>query len=392
MQRRFYGLFVSIAKFLLFSLVLFSPMSWAAGELFEMNTSVRALGMGNAYGPIVKDSDSLFYNPAGLARVDGFNWLIFDPRVAVGKTALEQIEQIQDIQDDSGFQSAIRELYGDRAWTAAGLKSAISIPYFGAAVYDSLDVGINVHNPVYPAMDVSAVNDFGYVLGVGIPIAPILHFGVVVKRIKRIGNRRIYGPSYIGTLDPDIIVEDIKREGVGYGFDLGANLVLPLPLIDVVASAVWKDVGQTKFETGSESALAPPPQDQEMSVGLGVNIDAPLISITPAVEFKHLNREDIQLPKKVHMGVEVGLPLLDLRAGIHQGYYTLGVGVNLGLLRADVATYGVELGEYPGQLEDRRYAVQLSLELGFNPSLSFIGGGSGGGGSRSPGKRLKQRR
>ncbi len=363
--------------------------AYAAGQIFEMNTSVRALGMGNAYMGVVKDADSLFYNPAGLNRVQGFNWLIVDPRA--GASGYEVFEDVKKIQDDEKFEEAVRDLYGDHVWAGVGLKSAITVPHFGAAVYNHLDASVDVNNPVYPNLDVSVMNDFGYVAGVGFPLAPFLHFGIVAKRIKRIGSRQPFGPSFVATLDPDSIKDNIKKEGTGYGFDLGGNIVVPLPMVDIVASAVWKDVGQTKFkaENGSET---PPPQEQEMALGLAVNVDAPLISITPAIDIKHLNREDIQLAKKVHLGVEIGLPLIDIRAGLYQGYHTYGAGVNLGVIRADVASYGVELGEYPGQREDRRYALQLTIELGFNPNLSFMGGGSGGGGSRSPNKRLKQRR
>jgi hypothetical protein len=90
---------------------------------------------------------------------------------------------------------------------------------------------------------------------------------------------------------------------------------------------------------------------------------------------------------------------LDIRGGFREGYYTLGAGVNLGLFRVDAATYGVELGDYPGQIEDRRYVVQFSMELGIG-NFSATGAnssGSGSSGSRSNslwggGGHLKQRR
>jgi hypothetical protein len=116
-----------------------------------------------------------------------------------------------------------------------------------------------------------------------------------------------------------------------------------------------------------------------------------LVTITPAVDFTYADRPDIQLGNKIHLGVEVALPLISIRAGINQGYYTAGAGLDLGLIRADVATYGVELGEYPGQQEDRRYVAQVTFELGFDPSR-FFGGSSGKSGSGGGRSRLKQRR
>ena len=81
----------------------------------------------------------------------------------------------------------------------------------------------------------------------------------------------------------------------------------------------------------------------------------------------------MQLGKKVNMGVEFSWPLIDVRAGFHQGYYTLGTSFDLWVMRIDAATYGVELGEFPGQLEDRRYMVQVTFEFGIDPgNFSFF--------------------
>jgi hypothetical protein len=88
--------------------------------------------------------------------------------------------------------------------------------------------------------------------------------------------------------------------------------------------------------------------------------------------------------------LEFDLPLLTLRTGYYQGYYTAGVGLDMGVLALDAATYGVELGEYPGQLEDRRYVAQMTIQIGLDGSFLSLSGASGtAGGAR---RRLKQRR
>jgi hypothetical protein len=86
------------------------------------------------------------------------------------------------------------------------------------------------------------------------------------------------------------------------------------------------------------------------------------------------------------MGLEIGLPLIDIRGGFNQGYYTMGATIDLWLLRFDLAYYGVELGEYPGQDEDRRIEAQLIIDIGFDPSLNFLDF------NKSKKKKLKQRR
>lgn len=348
-------------------------------ELFQASNSVRALGMGNAYAAVVRDADSMFYNPAGLAQIGGINWTIFD--LIVGASGVEVADKLQDLQGSGTFSDTVKGLYGERVWAAGMGKSAITFPYFGFAVYDHLDASLEVNNPVYPNMDINVINDFGYALGFGVPILPMFHVGGVIRRITRTGARAPFGPSFIASLDPDSISSNIEKEGTGYAADIGINIKVPGPVAPTL-SFVWRNVGKTKF-TAEGDAEAPPPDEDDMAIGAALAIDAGLISVTPALEVKHLNRNDEQLGKKIHLGVELGLPLVDIRAGFYQGYYTLGAGLSLGLLRVDAATYGVEMGEYPGQLEDRRYVVQLTLELGFDMGFGFLGDGDGGSGRGS---------
>lgn len=381
-------------KLILFTVVVFGlgflENAVMASPIYNVNRSVRALGMGNAYVSVVNDADSLFYNPAGLAQVGGISWTIFD--LGLGASGVQVATKLQNLQSSGGFADTVNELYGERVWLAAGGKTAITIPFLGFAVYDNLDASLDVNNPVYPTMDVQVINDLGYVMGFGAPILPILHVGGVIRRITRTGARAPFGPSYIASLDPSGITNDIEKKGVGYAADLGMNIRIPGP-VSPTLSVLWRNLGKTKF--AAEGDLGAPPSDEDdMTIGGSLGIDAGLISVTPTFEVKHLNRNDVQLGKKIHFGVELGLPLLDARAGFYQGYYTLGAGLNLGLLQLDVATYGVEMGEYPGQLEDRRYALQLTLELGFDMGFGFLGSGGGPGGSGGGGGRrgLKQRR
>lgn len=351
--------------------------------------------MGNAYLGVAGDTDSLFYNPAGLARVSGINWLIADFRFGVNGT--EVLQTVNDIQGSSTFDQTVQALYGDHVWVGAGGKTAITIPYFGFAVYDSLDASLDVNNPMYPNLDISAVNDFGYAMGVAIPILPVLHIGTVLKYIQRTGARLPFGPSYVSNLDPATIVDNAQNKGSGYSADLGMNLSIPGP-VSPVFSFVWKNAGVTTFTADSATLTAPPRDLDEMNVGAALNVDLPFFSVRPAFDFKYINRPEVQLGRKIHLGVEIGIPMIDIRAGFNEGYYTWGLGMNLGIIRVDAASYGVELGEYPGQREDRRYAIQFSLELGFDPTLGLFGGGGGSrsGGSGSSGgagaRKLKARR
>ncbi|NCN95615.1 MAG: hypothetical protein GW917_02735 [Bdellovibrionales bacterium] len=364
-----------------------------AEDILPISSSTRALGMGNAHYGLVDDMASLFYNPAGLARSRRFAVKFFGVGAGVGTDVIENVDNFQNLTDESGFASALNGLYGDKIFVNASGSAGITLPFMSAAVYNHTYVSAILNNPVYPELPLRFVNDYGYAVGLGLPIFPFIHTGLTLKRIKRTGTDKVYKASSLSSLDPEVIKSDLTQWGVGYAMDFGGNFCLDTPLLDVVLSGVWQNIGDTSFTSEGGSDI--PTEKSSMGIGAAVLIDLPLISVSPALDITHLNRSDIQLMRKINFGVEVGLPLIDLRAGFQQGYYSLGAGFGFGPLLLEAASYGVELGAYPGQIEDRRYMVELSLELGIGSS-SFGKSGSGGSSSSQKslwgGKRLKQRR
>lgn len=366
------------------------------------NSSVRALGMGDAYTALADDSSSLFYNPAGLARVRGLNWKIFS--LHAGASGIEAYNKIKDLNGSGGgdqLSDTIQKLYGDHVSSAVGGESMFTMPMLGIGVYNHTDALIKVDNPVYPALQTDVINDYGYTLGVGVPLGPFLQAGLNLRYVKRTGARLPLGASVLADLDIDKLQAQVTRWGVGYAADTGMNLILPAPFFTATLSAVWKNMGKTNYRSENAAQILPS-DDNNITLGAALKFDTPVLSIAPALDFQNLNRTDIQLARKFNFGIEIGLPLVDIRGGFREGYYTAGAGVNLGLFRVDVATYGVELGAYPGQIEDRRYVAEFTMELGIG-NFSASGSGSGPGGSSSSNGggssrsiwgsgRLKQRR
>lgn len=351
-----------------------------AAELFEINRSARALGMGNAYTSVVTNEDSLFYNPAGIARNTGFYVTLADP--AIGLNGLDSLDSYSNITADSaGFSTALNTLYDQPIWIGANAKAAIHTPFFAAAYYYNVDGSILAYNPAATNLDVNIIYDTGIAIGSGFS-AGIFQFGAVAKRIQRTGARRTFGPAAIAEVvsggDPGLLFDQFDPTGIGYALDMGFNFGFPLP-VSPNLSFVWKNIGNTKFSPDSPSLEAPPTEDQEMVLGASLIADLPLVSISPSIDIKHLMNSDVQLAKKIHMGVELDLPIIDLRVGLHQGYLSYGAGLSLGLFEIDFASWGVELGEYPGQFEDRRYMVQFAVRIGFDVGLGGFGSSSSGG-------------
>ncbi len=359
-------------------------------SLLQQNANVRALGMGNAFVALAQDTDALFYNPAGLARSTHLTWTIMDLRL--GASGYEAFTKVQDVQGSGTFADTVRELYGESVGLGVGLKTAVTMPYLGFAIFNDFDARLLPENPAFPTLNIDAINDYGAVLGLAVPILPNLHWGAAVKRVKRTGSSVPFGPSFVGSLDPAVIMDSIMNEGRGYALDTALNLILPGQFMETSFSLLWRDVGVTSFRP--KPGLTPPPrQEDEVAFGMAAHFDLPMMSITPALDLRFLNEPKTQLNKKLNFGVEVSLPLLDARAGFHQGYYALGAGLDIGFMRLDLATYGVEVGEYASQMEDRHYLLQLTFELGFEVKSTLFRGSDAPPPSHSArGRRIKQRR
>ena len=362
-----------------------------AADLGEGWTSVRALGMGNAYTAVVDDSDAMFYNPANMCQIKGINWTVFDPRAGLnGMETMESVQKLQAINDD--VPGTLNQLYGKTIWAGGGVKSALTMPCFGLGLFVNTEAGYYQQSPSNTTINLNWYFDYGIVTAGAIQLIPgVFSLGLGIKRINRTGRTSPLGVATLAGLNAETLQAELKRRGTGYAIDVASTIRIPGP-VSPAFSVVYHNLGNSQF-THEEGAGAPPTVEAELVMGGSITIDAAFITITPALDMRHVLNKKAQTGKKINAGVEIGLPLLDLRAGLHQGYYSAGVGLDLAILKFDVATYGVELGEYPGQHEDRRYMAQLTFELGFDPSLFGIGSWGGGGkGPNGERRRLKQRR
>lgn len=362
-----------------------------AAEFQESWGSARAMGMGGAFTAVASEGDALLYNPAALARVSGVYWNIMNPRLGVNGP--QALEIAQTASSGSTLADTLDGLYGKAIWLGGGAMTSFVVPNFGVAAYANGNVGLNLQNPAYPEMNINYIFDYGIALGGAIDFVPgVWSIGATVRRINRTGTNLPLGAAVLSDLDIDAIKEQLMNRGTGYGLDLGTMLTVPSPLRPTLAISI-RNFGYTAF-THDEGATAPPRSEPDITVGGSLTFDTPLFNITTAMDYRYADRSDIQVGKKINLGVEFDLPLLQLRAGLHQGYYALGTTFDMGVLSFDLATYGVELGEYPGQMEDRRYMAQMNLGIGLD--LGWFGGsggdGSGGSSGSSGRRRLKQRR
>ena len=58
---------------------------------------IRSLGMGGAYISFVRDADAVFYNPAALSKIPGFNMEVFNIGLGTNQDSFESAKDFNSI-------------------------------------------------------------------------------------------------------------------------------------------------------------------------------------------------------------------------------------------------------------------------------------------------------
>jgi hypothetical protein len=283
--------------------------STANAQLTMGYTSIRALGMGNAYTAVVDDSDAIFYNPAALAKVNGVHWTIMDPHVGVGNPA--NVSLLSKISGTQAIGPAANSLYGKNIWLGGGGKSAVWIPYFGVAAYANTEAGIYAENPAYPRVNTNYYFDYGGAVGMALPLIPsVWSTGVTVRSINRTGTVGVIGLGAVASGSTAALVDQLKSRGNGYAVDFGSVITIPGPISPTVAFT-YRDLGYTSF-SHEEGAGNPPRVEPEMIAGASLKFKVPFFSVTPSIDYRYIGKPNVATGMNLNLGLEVGLPLIDL--------------------------------------------------------------------------------
>jgi hypothetical protein len=371
-----------MVKFLfVFILAFFAGATVAsAQELFEYNQSARALGMGGVRVIDETDSTMMYWNPANLSQIAGFRWDLVN--VGVGTPSKDLIDffnnnAVSDFSSLSGY-------YGKNVSIRLNGNSTFAVPYFGLGGYGQASTSLVLHNPAYTNLNLAYFYDTAYAMGAAIPLGPTLYFGSNIKRVTRTGGSTIVGASTLANISNSSFLTNLQNtmtaKGTAWGADVGLLWKAPVPMSPAL-SVSWIDVGKTTF---TSTGTAPERIDDNMMINFNTHADFAGFGYAAGLEYRHVMNQPVQIGKKLHMGLELSMPLVDLRTGFYQGYTTYGLGIDLWVFKLDAAMYTVEKGVYPGQSPDNRYEVSLKLQLGFDPSFALMQVGSK--------RRLKQRR
>ncbi len=360
--------------------IAFCSFRAGAADLFDMNVPTRAQGMGGLYSVFPENSQVVMVNPALLGFVSGINWEVVGLSAAVnGVDAVNDFKDLGNLEGVGAFNS----LYGKNLWLGANGRTSLALPYFGIAAFQDVKGSFSLENPAFPSLNLNYTYDSGFNGGFAVPITENSAVGVTVKYIDRQSAEGAVALGTVVTGDTDALLESVRRRGTAYGVDLGWAAQTK-GAMNSKFSLVWKDVGNTSFLRVGDAPLSSPIYNN-LIAGVGTEFTSGLLDFRVGGELRHMMNDEVSFGQKVHLGTEISLPLIDLRAGINQGYMTYGFGMDFLIMQLDFAQYFQELGAYPGQTPENRVQVELRMNLSLDTKLSF----DFKDGKR---RRLKQRR
>lgn len=353
---------------LLIAALLLIAGSAAAGTPNVRYNDIRALGMGGAGMFMFDDFSALMYNPAQLARTETHLDLI-NIQANLGKDIVDMFNVWQDNKDvienwDDTTVAAQTKVWDDLTpfddnWMGMGAypQIGLSLHHFAVGVYGAANVEFKSDKGIMiePRAYMKGVVDYVFSGGAAIELPSTLlpnklYCGAALKIIRRYQAEQMrLGADDVDIGDSfDTLVEESKH---GFGVDAGF-------LYELLPGRV--DVGMKITDlVGSIDGEAPPMifnVGGKMNLGNRLKLEA---------DFNDLffNRGE-NMFNKLHFGAEFRpIPILPLRAGVGQGYPSVGAGLDFRALSIDAAIYGVEFSDNPGGDGDYSYALRLKLGM-----------------------------
>ena len=310
------------------ALVLFFGQASIAQALErDVHRSLEAAAMGGAYTAIVEDEMAIFLNPAGVAAYETMevHWLSFD--ASISDDIIASGQQLSKLNNVSG--STINTFMGKNLYLDSNLRFILMSPNFGFASFYNVQLGAFAKNRALPDIELAQQQTAGFQTAFAISTSSMKkrgqgkrnkdvksewRFGAAPKYVFRRGGIRQLPVSTLITLDAAAIDSLFGVVGSGYGADLGVQRVHQFgPEQTLYFGASYLDVGDIRFSSTAD------PMKSRLNAGIGARWKGSrsIASITSSIEMKQLNNSgDFQ--NKLHMGVKLGLPLVDLFVGLGQ--------------------------------------------------------------------------
>jgi hypothetical protein len=352
--------------------LMISIPCFGRGFLRSAYDGVRQTGMGNTGVALGDDSNMMWYNPAGLARVKKVTWNLID--ITGGFDSLDTLSRGYNALFNGDEDNLIRF---DTQQFKFNVHEKFFAPSFGLMFYNNLSAFFDFQNFQANDVDVAVFNDAGITAGFGLPLGKHAAVGVTAKGIIR-GSSDLQTTvadlfAQYGTTLADFqsaaaqIIQDNLASGYGIGFDAGMLWTIPTAdkETEIQLGVTGENLGGTYFHPfGSKTPSSMP---MKFNFGAALMYESKRNNkFTVALDVRDPFTQGVPIFKMIHLGLEYKSKWFTARAGIMECYPTFGISIETPPhTKIHFTTYAKELGDNIWERETRMYMLQLII--GFNP-------------------------
>lgn len=385
----------SVLFLILAGLVSTASTAQAAGikdyRIYQPYQSVRAMGMGNAFTAVADDYATLFYNPAGLARLEEgqLNLSLGGYMEAKFPTFFNDVKDAAENGDDqtkaTNIANVLANNFGNYYNARFSLLQAVWVrPKWGIALLPvDLNMDMSVHQNGAASLNLIAHQDTTFAYGRGWDVHWLgpnhqLSMGVTGKAMYRGYFNKALTAADIA-LDSNFLSADDAAEGFTIDADYG---MLWTPKISKdswwraaqpTVGFVIRNIADYGFKTNFHLIGKDTTEAEKLGrrVDVGAKFDLPEFWVfrpRVAADLRDMTHDNWTFGKGLHLGAEFFWKVKSWwqggwRVGLNQGYFTAGFTGTLGIFTLDLVTYADEVGT-----SDRPKAVR---NYGFRASLDF---------------------
>ena len=388
-------------KVLLFSVVLLTfslaqADTGVSNSIHHPYSSPRALGMGDAFVAVANDYNALFYNPAGLARIEnpeinlsidiGFTDSFFSFAKDISdasKTAGTDAQKQQAIAD------AIQKVYGKTFGFNIGAPSAVWVrPQWGLGIQlAQLSTEISAHNGVGPVLNATIYEDTILTMGYGDHVREMdlggrLEWGIAAK----FTNRGYFskGITVIElAADPNLVKTSDLQEGYSLDADVGflwkpyvpesgfwSVFQIARPTFGFVVHNIGETGFNNSFKILNKSKTTAPEKNYRV-FDIGSRWEYPSAWIfggRGVLDIRDIGHPYFTPKKGLHLGFEFDWSVSswwrgNYRFGLSEGYWTGGVSALFSIFNLDLVSYGEDVGTFGTAQENRIYMIKTSMNF-----------------------------
>lgn len=349
-------------------LILCSYGSVLAEDQTVTYRNIKTIGMGNARIAGGHSYNGFIDNPALLSRVEFLRFSVINVPVTINDDLMDigdfindnsdNFEKYDDLTDQerAEFLKDIEEYEG--VWGSAFVSPLIDVAAnvggygLGLAVYDKISTSLKVDRGIFePRVWGEGRSDMAVVLGIAKPLTmlyPGLTVGVNLTWLerRRSGVFQIKASelgSLSDTLDP---VEDNIKDNSTSTMAADIGVLWDVPLIDSQVGATIRSIGDGRGST--------------FDIGIArYFLEDHLLLLADMIDITDNDRENYL--QKLNLGAQYSVWYFAARAGVYEGYATLGAGLNFRIVDLDFAWYTEEISNAPGLEDDSRLALQLKF-------------------------------